>query len=95
MIIEDFCTEDVESLRKEMYDILENMDLSDNPKSVFTTGQKQVRYSKSYFLFAFVLKYGNKIWLRLRYRIILYSVRYVHGVGFMVCHVYRVFDDPK
>ncbi|XP_031555720.1 phytanoyl-CoA dioxygenase domain-containing protein 1-like [Actinia tenebrosa] len=48
LVIEDFCTEDVESLRKEMYEILENMDLSDNPKSVFTTGDKQV--GDDYFL---------------------------------------------
>lgn len=43
LIIEDFFSaDDVETLRKEMHDIVENMDLSDNPNSVFLVSKEQV-----------------------------------------------------
>ncbi|KAK3736638.1 hypothetical protein QZH41_017026, partial [Actinostola sp. cb2023] len=50
LIIEDFYSaDDVEVLRQEMHNIVEDMDLSDNPKSVFITGDKQV-VGDDYFL---------------------------------------------
>ena len=38
-----FSVDETDEMRRRMDEILENMDLSDHPKSIFTTGESQIK----------------------------------------------------
>ncbi|KAL9967453.1 hypothetical protein ACROYT_G025675 [Oculina patagonica] len=51
LVIEGFFSlDEVEEMRSAMYDIVENVNLEDHPKTIFTTGDNQTQYKDDYFM---------------------------------------------